>query len=87
MGHLLIHLNLRILQKSWSFFHQTSSSRVSQSNAQVERTIETVKSMSKKCNLDKTDTYLFSLLELMNTPISWKIPSPAQILKISFTYK
>lgn len=65
--------------KSWMFKHQTSSPHYSQSNGQVESMVKVVKNMLRKSELDGTDFYL-SLLELMNTPISNNIPSPAQIL-------
>ncbi|KAG5871102.1 hypothetical protein JTB14_035799 [Gonioctena quinquepunctata] len=58
--------------------HITSSPRYSQSNGQVERAIQTVKNMFKKCFLDKRDPYLASL-DLRNSPIDNE-NSPANIL-------
>lgn len=69
----------QLFSKFWMFKHQTSSPRYPQSNGQVESMIKTVKNMLRKAELDGTDFYL-CLLELMNTPLSNTIPSPAQIM-------
>ena len=59
--------------------HKTSSPYHSQSYGLVERTIQTVKNILKKCKMSKTDPYL-ALLELRNTPLSDNLPSAAQLL-------
>lgn len=63
----------------YDFAHHTSSPRYPQSNGMVERTVQTVKSILKKCVRDKKDPYL-AMLEFRNTPISSSLPSPSQIL-------
>ena len=57
----------------------TSSPEYSQSNGQVERTIQTVKNIFKKSHDDGTDPYI-ALLEFRNTPITGLKYSPAQVL-------
>ena len=64
---------------SWGIKATTSSPGFSQSNGQVERTIQTVKSIFKKAFDDNTDPYL-ALLEFRNAPITGLKYSPAQIL-------
>lgn len=64
--------------KTWDFVHKTSSPLYAQSNGQVERAIQTVKNLLKKCALDKKDPYL-ALLELRNMPLD-KTNSPANAL-------
>lgn len=63
----------------WKFQHKTSSPRYPQSNGQVERAIQTVKSIYKKTSYDGSD-FKLALLEFLNTPISEKLPSPAELL-------
>jgi len=62
---------------SYNFRHITSSPRYPQSNGFVERSIQSIKNMMKKC--ENSDLYL-GLLELRNTPINNNLPSPAQLL-------
>lgn len=65
--------------KSWGFVHKTSSPLFAQENGMVERAIQSIKNMIRKSLHSKHDLYL-TLLEYRNTPISDKIPSPAEIL-------
>lgn len=65
--------------KTWEFEHHTSSPHFPQSNGMVERCVQSVKSLLKKCKYDKTDPFL-ALLEFRNTPLSSDIPSPAELL-------
>ena len=64
---------------SRSFVHTTTSPYFAQSNAQIERTVKTVKRMFKKA-IKGGDAYLM-LLEYRNTPIDrMSGKSPAQLL-------
>lgn len=65
--------------KQYDFQHHTSSPRYPQSNGQIERTVQTVKQLLKKCYADNKDPYL-ALLSLRNTPIASNMPSPSQML-------
>ena len=56
-----------------------SSARYAQSNGQIERTIQYVKSMIKKCKSDNYDMSL-ALLEFHNTPLPQINVSPASLL-------
>lgn len=69
----------REFSREWRFVHTTSSPRYPQSNGQVERAIQTVKSMLQKTLHDKSD-FRLALLEFLNTPISDKLPSPSELL-------
>ena len=60
-------------------FHNTSSPKFSSSNGQVERAVQTVKSILRKAQESKKDVYL-ALLEYRNTPIDANIASPAELL-------
>ena len=61
------------ISKDWS------SSRWAQSNGQIERTIQSVKNMIKKCKSDNYDISL-ALLEFHNTPLPQLDISPAMLL-------
>lgn len=63
----------------WKFEHKTSSPRYPKSNGQVERAIQTVKSMLKKTSYVGSD-FRLALIEFLNTPISDTLPSPAELL-------
>ena len=72
-------LEFKEFAKKWQFSHITSSPLYAQSNGLVERHIQTLKRLMKKCVYDNRDIYL-ALLQYRNTPISNKIKSPAQLL-------
>jgi hypothetical protein len=59
----------------WEFNHTTSSPVYPQSNGFAERMVQTVKDRMNKCK----DINL-ALLHLRNTPTSYLLPSPAQLL-------
>ena len=61
--------------ESWAFEHVTSSPRRPQGNGFVERHIRTIKNIMKK----SSDIQL-ALLHWRATPISEKLPSPAEVL-------
>lgn len=63
----------------WEFEHKTSSPKHSRSNGLVERTIQTVQNIIKKCEMTKNDPFI-ALLELRNTPIYANVNSPSQLL-------
>lgn len=65
--------------KSWEISHKTSSPHYPQSNGFIERHVQTIKKMLLKCLYDNKDLYL-TLLEYRSSPITSKIPSPAEIL-------
>lgn len=65
--------------EKWDFKHVKTSPYFSQSNGMVERTVQSIKNILKKANLEGTDPYLV-LLEYRNTPIDSDLPSPAEIL-------
>ena len=65
--------------KQWEFFHNTSSPKFPSRNGQVERAVQTVKSILRKAQESKKDVYL-ALLEYRNTPIDANIASPAELL-------
>lgn len=65
--------------KAWGFSHKTSSPLYAQANGMVERTVQTLKNMLVKAVHDKKDLYL-TMLEYRNTPLTDKIPSPAEML-------
>jgi hypothetical protein len=62
----------------WNFEVINSSPLYPRSNGQVEKTVQTVKKLIKKCNEDHKDIET-ALLELRNTPVISDF-SPAQIL-------
>lgn len=64
--------------KKWDFVHKTSSPNFPQSNGFIERHVQTVKKIVKKAIKGEKDIHL-SMLEYRNTPISSKLPSPAEI--------
>ncbi|UYV79263.1 K02A2.6-like [Cordylochernes scorpioides] len=63
---------------TWNIVHVTSSPYHAQSNGMVERKVQTLKKLMKRCREERTDPY-FALLNLRNTPHN-NLPSPAQIL-------
>ncbi|UYV60109.1 K02A2.6-like [Cordylochernes scorpioides] len=58
--------------------HQAPDYPWRKSNGMVERTVQTLKKLIKRCGEESTDPYL-ALLNLRNTPHN-NLPSPAQIL-------
>ena len=64
--------------KKWDFIHRTSSPNFPQSNGFIERLVQTVKKIVKKAIEGEKDIHL-GMLEYRNTPISNKLPSPAEI--------
>ena len=56
-----------------------SSARYPQSNGQVERTVQNVKKMLRKCHQDGSD-FKIALLQYHNTPLDSNIDSPACLL-------
>lgn len=71
--------NFKEFTKTWYFQHITSSPRYPKSNGQVERAIQTIKNIIRKSNTEGTDLEM-CLLQYRNTPITYNLPSPAQIL-------
>lgn len=65
--------------ETWEFEHVTSSPHYPRSNGFVERQIQTVKSIMKKCKRSGDDPEL-ALLTLRTTPVDSKLPSPAELL-------
>lgn len=62
----------------WSIVNETSSPKYPQSNGLVERNIQTLKKMLKKCFKANQDPYV-ALLNFRNTP-KGKMPSPSNLL-------
>lgn len=71
--------SFKLFSEMWKFQHTTSSPRYPQSNGQVERAVQTVKTMLKKTTFDGSD-FRLGLLEYLNTPIDNTLPSPAELL-------
>jgi transposase InsO family protein len=65
--------------QSWNFEHVTSSPRYPQSNGFIERQVQTVKNAMQKARKSGTDMTQ-ALLCIRSTPISNKLPSPAELL-------
>lgn len=68
-----------IFSKSWGFEHVKSSPHYPQSNGQVERMVQTVKTIMKK-SIESKEDYRLGLLEYVNTPLDSSLPSPAELL-------
>ena len=64
---------------SYEFKHTTISPTYSQSNGQVERTVQTVKNILRKCQTSGDDPTI-ALLSYRNTPLEVIGKSPAQLL-------
>ena len=69
----------RSFAESWGFVHTTTSPNRPQGNGFVERQIQTVKKVIMKAHTSGNDIQL-ALLYFRITPISLKIPSPAEML-------
>ena len=65
--------------KEYDIKNEFSSARWAQSNGQVERCIQTIKRIIKKCSDDKTDFHL-ALLQYRNTPLDNSVDSPSKLL-------
>ena len=65
--------------QEWGFQHVTSSPHYPQANGFVERNVQTVKNIIKKCRKSKSN-FQMALLCLRTTPISHKIPAPAKLV-------
>jgi transposase InsO family protein len=65
--------------KLWDFKHTTSSPGYAQSNGQIEKTVQTVKNLLKRCAQSGDDPTL-ALLNYRNTPLDGVGKSPAQLL-------
>ena len=59
--------------------HTTSSPRFPQSNGFIERQVQTIKKIIKKCKKEKQSLQL-AMLNLRATPVDSKLPSPAEML-------
>ena len=69
----------RSFADTWEFKHVTISPGYSQSNGQIERTVQTIKNLMKKCEMSGDDPSL-AILNYRNTPIDGIGESPAQLL-------
>ena len=76
--HYSSHM-FRTFAKDWGFIHTTSSPHRPQGNGFIERQVQTIKQLQKKSSSSDTDFQL-ALLHWRATPVSAKIPSPAQML-------
>ena len=65
--------------QEYGFQHITSSPLYPQSNGFIERNVQTIKNIIKKCHQSKTDIHM-ALLCLRATPISSDIPAPCVAL-------
>ena len=63
----------------WGIQHTTSSPRFPQSNGFIERQVQTIKKIIKKCKKEKQSLHL-AMLDLRATPVDSKLPSPAEML-------
>ena len=63
----------------WGIQHTTSSPRFPQSNGFIERQVQTIKKIIKKCKKEKQTLHL-AMLNLRATPVDSKLPSPAEML-------
>ena len=63
---------------SWGIEHDPSSPRYPRSNGQIERTVQTIKNLMKKCH-DSGQDFFTALLNYRNTPKP-DAPSPSQLL-------
>ena len=76
------HYSSQIFTKftsEWGIKHITSSPRYPRSNGFIERQVGLVKSVMKKAKEAREDVQL-ALLRLRTTPISCRLPSPAEML-------
>ena len=69
----------KLFIEEWGIEHVTSSPRYPQSNGFIERQVQTVKKIIKKCIQDGKNFH-HALLDLRATPVDSKLPSPAEML-------
>ena len=62
----------------WGIQHTTSPARFPQSNGFIERQVQTIKKIIKKCKKEKQSLHL-AMLDLRATPVDSKFPSPAEM--------
>lgn len=67
-----------VIADEWGFKVKTSSPHHAPSNAQSERSVETIKKLMRKAVVEGKDVHL-ALLEYRNTPISGLMYSPAEL--------
>jgi len=65
--------------QEYGFDHTTSSPLYPQSNGFIERCVQTVKNIMKKCHDSRSDINM-ALLCLRTTPVSHDIPAPCMVL-------
>jgi len=65
--------------QEYGFDHTTSSPLYPQSNGFIERCVQTVKNIMKKCHDSRSDINM-ALLCLRTTPVSHNIPAPCMVL-------
>lgn len=78
-GPQFVNAKFQNFLREWEIPHKTSSPHFAQSNGFIERHIQTIKKLLKKALEEGKDMYLV-LMEYRATPISGKLPSPAEIL-------
>ena len=64
----------------YGFKLTTSTPFYTKGHGYIERQIQTIKNLLKKCDEDKSDPHL-ALLQLRTTPIDNRTPSPSQLLQ------
>ena len=69
----------KMFVKKYEMSKDFSSARFPQSNGQVERSVQHVKKLIRKCKRDNSDLQL-ALLDYRNTPLSSELDSPAKLL-------
>ena len=65
--------------EQWNICHTTCSPRYPKSNGFIERQIQYIKPIIKKCIALSGDLYL-AMLNVRATPISSTLPSPAELM-------
>ena len=83
-GPCYTSVEFKIFLDEWKIEHRTSSSHYPQSNALAESMVKVSKYLIDKATLQAL-TWNCLLLDYWCTPISSSIPSPAEILFVTFT--